>query len=103
MIRITVVTRPDSTTRIIVEGRITKGSSVELAGACFQHLAGGDHVVLDLSSVTFADGDGVTLIRDLIKQGCVLEERSELVRTLVEDRSSQSSKINGAGDERQML
>ena len=103
MIRITVVTRPDSTTRVIVEGRITKGSSVELAGACHEHLAAGSHPVLDLSGVTFADGDGVTLIRDLIKRGCVLKECAELVRTLIEDRSSQAQKTNAAGDERQLL
>jgi RNA polymerase sigma-70 factor (ECF subfamily) len=103
MIRITVVTRPDSKTRVIVEGRITKGCSVELAGACREHLAAGVHLVLDLSGVTFADIDGVTLVRDLIKQGCVLEECSELVRSLVEDRSVQSRKSNGAGDEQLML
>ncbi len=42
-------------------------------------------------------------MRDLVNQGCVLEECSELVRTLVEDHSSQSPKSNCAGDERQLL
>ncbi len=103
MIRITVVTTPDSKTLVIVEGRITKGSSVELASACLEHLAEGDRLALNLSGVTFVDSDGVTLVRDLIKRGCVLEECSELVRTLVEDRSSQSPKPSGAGDERELL
>ncbi len=105
MIRITVVTRPDSKTRVIVEGRITKASSVELAGACLEHLVAGDHLVLDLAGVTFADADGVALVRDLVKKGCTLEECSELVRTLIEDHSSQSPKSNGAGNEneRQLL
>ena len=89
--------------RVIVEGRITKGSSVELAGACLEHLARGDHLVLDLSGVTFADRDGVALVRDLVKRGCMLEECSELVRTLVEDHLSRSPKSNGAGDERELL
>jgi RNA polymerase sigma-70 factor, ECF subfamily len=103
MIRITVVTRPDSKTRVIVEGRITKGSSVELAGACLEHLAGGVRVVLDLSGVTFADSDGVALVRDLVKRGCVLEKCSELVCTLVADHSSELPKSNGASEERQLL
>jgi RNA polymerase sigma-70 factor, ECF subfamily len=99
MIRITIVTRPGAETRVVVEGRITKGSSVELAGACLEHLAQGNHLALDLSGVTFADSDGVALVRDLIKRGCILAECSELVRTLVEDHSSQSPKPNGAGNE----
>jgi len=36
-------------------------------------------------------------VRDLIKRGCTLEECSELVRTLVEDHSPQSSKSNCGG------
>ncbi len=105
MIRITVVPREHSATRVIVEGRIAKAASVELAGICDQHLADGENLELDLSAVTFADSDGVTLVRDLVKKGCVLEECSELVRTLVGDQSGQSPKSNGAGNEneRQML
>ncbi len=103
MIRITVVPREHSAIRVIVEGRINKASSVELAGVCDRHLAGGDNIELDLSAVTFADSEGVTLLRDLIKRGCTLEECSELVRALVENRSSQSPKSHGASDERELL
>jgi RNA polymerase sigma-70 factor (ECF subfamily) len=105
VIRITIVTSPGVRTRVIVEGRITKGSSVELASTCLEHLAGGNHLELDLSDVTFADSDGVTLLRELLKRGCVLGECSELVRTLVGDRSSQSPKSDCAGDqsERELL
>ena len=59
--------------------------------------------MLDLSGVTFADRDGLALVRDLINRGCKLEECSELVRTLVEDRSSQSPESHGASDERELL
>jgi RNA polymerase sigma-70 factor (ECF subfamily) len=99
MIRITVVPRENKATRVIVEGRINKASSVELAGVCDQHLAGGNNIELDLSGVTFADSEGVTLVRDLIKRGCILEECSELARTLVEDHSPQSPKSNYSGNE----
>jgi RNA polymerase sigma-70 factor (ECF subfamily) len=99
MIRISVVNHPDRKTRVIVEGRITKVSSIELAGACQQHLTAGYNLELDLSGVTFADRDGVALVLDLIKRGCILAECSELVRTLVEVHSSQSPKPNVGGDE----
>ena len=99
MIRITVVPREHGATRVIVEGRITKVSSVELAGVCDQHLAVGDHLELDLSAVTFADSDGVTLIRDLVRQGCVLGECAGLVRALVSDDSPQLPRSTAATDE----
>jgi RNA polymerase sigma-70 factor (ECF subfamily) len=99
MIRITVVPLEQSATRVIVEGRINKASSVELAVVCDQHFAGGNSIELDLSAVTFADSEGVTLVRDLIKRGCILEACSELVRTLVQDQSPQSLKSNYAGNE----
>jgi RNA polymerase sigma-70 factor (ECF subfamily) len=99
MIRITIVTSPGVRRRVIVEGSITKGSSVELASACLEHLGQENQLALDLSGVTFADNDGVALVRDLVKRGCVLGECSELVRTLVEDRSSQSPKSDCAGND----
>jgi RNA polymerase sigma-70 factor (ECF subfamily) len=102
MIRITVVNLPDRKIRVIVEGRITEGSSVELAGACLEHLAAGNHLLLDLSGVTFADADGVILVRDLVKRGCVLEECSQLVRALVGNQSSQSLESNGVGNENEL-
>jgi RNA polymerase sigma-70 factor, ECF subfamily len=103
MIRITVVTPPERKTRVIVEGRITSVSSIELADVCQQHLTNGNDLELDLSAVTFADRDGVALVRALISQGCVLEECSELVRALVEDHSTRSADSNYAGHERLLL
>jgi len=103
MIRITVVPREHSATRVIVEGRLTKVSSAELAGVCDQHLAGGDNLELDLSAVTFADSDGVTLVRDLVRRGCVLGECAGLVRALVSDDSPQLPKSIAATDEAQLL
>jgi RNA polymerase sigma-70 factor (ECF subfamily) len=103
MIRITVVPREDGATRVVVEGRITKVSSVELAGVCDQQLAGGDNLELDLSAVTFADSDGVTLIRDLVRQGCVLGECAGLVRALLADDSRQLPRSTAATDEAQLL
>jgi RNA polymerase sigma-70 factor, ECF subfamily len=103
MIRITVVPRDHAATRVIVEGRITTLSSAELAGVCDQHLAGGDNLELDLSAVTFADSDGVTLVRDLLRQGCVLGECAGLVRALVSDDSPQLPRSTAATDEAQLL
>jgi RNA polymerase sigma-70 factor (ECF subfamily) len=103
MIRITVVPGAHSATRIVVEGRITEFSSVELDRLCCERLNAGDHLLLDLSAVAFADSAGVSLVRDLLKRGCALEECSELVRALIADHSPQLSKSNDAGDERQLL
>ena len=105
MIRITVVSNTGSQSRVVVEGRITSDSSVELASACLERLAGGDRLTLDLSSVTFADSDGIALLRELVERGCVLAECSELVRVLVRIRSSQSPKSIGSGkvDEGELL
>jgi RNA polymerase sigma-70 factor, ECF subfamily len=103
MIRVTVATQPDRKIRVIVEGRITRVSSIELADVCQRHLTNGDNLELDLSAVTFVDRDGVALVRSLIGQGCVLEECSQLVRTLVEDHSSRSADSDGAGHESQLL
>ncbi len=103
MIRITVVPREHDATRVIVEGRITKVSSVELAGVCDQHLAGGDNLELDLLAVTFADSDGVTLVRDLVRRGCVLGECAGLVRALLSDDSTQLPRSTAATDEGQLL
>jgi hypothetical protein len=102
MIRITVVRRQDSKIRVVVEGRITKDSSAELAGACLEHLTAGDHLALDLSGVTFADGKGVSLVRDLVERGCMLEECSELVRALVGNQSPQSLESVGAGKQNEL-
>ena len=68
-----------------------------MAGACLEHLAQGNSLVLDLSGVTFADGDGVALVRDLIKRGCILEECSELVRTLCRGSLSAVAKVELRG------
>jgi len=97
----------DSSKNLLAEARRRypglKFSSAELARICREHLNGGCHLMLDLSAVAFADSAGVSLVRDLLKRGCVLQECSELVRTLVADHSPQLSKSNGGVDERQLL
>ena len=73
-----------------------------MAGACLEHLTAGDHLALDLSGVTFADGKGVSLVRDLVERGCMLEECSELVRALVGNQSPQSLESVGAGKQNEL-
>ena len=58
---------------------------------------------LDLSAVTFADNDGVTLVRDLVRQGCALGECAGLVRALVSDDSLQLQRSSAAIEEAQLL
>ena len=53
--------------------------------------------------MTFADSDGVTLIRDLVRRGCVLGECAGLVRALLSDDSPQLPRSTAATDEAQLL
>ena len=53
--------------------------------------------------MTFADSDGVTLIRDLVRRGCVLGECAGSVRALLSDDSPQLPRSTAATDEAQLL
>jgi len=65
-LRITVVDSSDSVVRLRVEGRLTGRSIEELQHACDLHaLADGMPLVLDLADLSFADAEGIGLLRDL--------------------------------------
>jgi anti-anti-sigma regulatory factor len=66
MLRITVVDSSDSGVRLRVEGRLTGPSVEELHQSCELHaLSDGAQLTLDLVDISFADADGVELLRDL--------------------------------------
>ena len=66
MLRVTVVESSDSSVRLRVEGRLTGRSTGELRESCELHaLAEGLRLTLDLGDVSFADGDGIELLKDL--------------------------------------
>ena len=66
MLRITVVESSDSGVRLRVEGRLTSRTIAELQESCELHaLADGLRLTLDLGDVSFADADGIELLRQL--------------------------------------
>ncbi|HET9180293.1 MAG TPA: STAS domain-containing protein [Terriglobia bacterium] len=66
MLRVTVVESSDSGVRLRVEGRLTGHSVTELRESCELHaLADGTKLTLDLGDVSFADGEGIQLLKDL--------------------------------------
>jgi anti-anti-sigma regulatory factor len=67
MLRVTVVDSSDMAVRLRVEGRLTGRSVEELRQSCqLQTLSGGARLTLDLSDVSFADADGIKLLKDLM-------------------------------------
>ena len=65
MLRVTVVESSDSSVRLRVEGRLTGRSIEEMRESCELHLGEGVHLTLDLVDVSFADADGIELLKDL--------------------------------------
>jgi STAS domain len=66
MLRVTVVESSDSSVRLRVEGRLTGRSIEELRESCELHaLVDGMRLILDLADVSFSDGDGIELLKDL--------------------------------------
>jgi hypothetical protein len=66
MLRVTVVESSSSSVRLRVEGRLTGRSIEELRDSCELHsLADGIRLTLDLGDVSFADADGIELLRQL--------------------------------------
>lgn len=84
MLRITRDTNDESVSTLRLEGKLTGPWVTELARSC-DRLARLSGLRLDLSSVTFADGAGVALLRDLLGRGAVLAGCSGLVRELLRE------------------
>jgi ABC-type transporter Mla MlaB component len=69
MLRITLVDATDLAVRLRIEGRLTGRSVEELRQACRLHApVAGTCLTLDLAGVSFADADGVALLRELKRQ-----------------------------------
>ena len=83
MIRITSVSDPASGPTLKVEGKLVGEWLDELVQACDQHLPSYPRLRLDLSAVTFIDGEGVNLLRRLHARGIRLSACSGLVAELL--------------------
>lgn len=69
MLRVTVVESSGSSVRLRVEGRLSGRCIEELRESCEMHvLAEGRRLTLDLADVSFADTDGIELLKDLMSR-----------------------------------
>ena len=83
MLRITHAPGHDSVSTLRLEGKLLGPWVAELARSCSEVSCSPDRVRLDLSSVTFVDGPGVALLRDLLGRGVTLAACSGLVAELL--------------------
>jgi ABC-type transporter Mla MlaB component len=83
MLRITHTQGHDSVWTLRVEGKLLGPWVTELARSCNELPWSPNHLRLDLSAVTFVDGAGVALLRDLLGCGAMLAACSGLVAELL--------------------
>ena len=83
MLRITLTKGHDSVSTLRLEGKLLGPWVPELARSCEEFSCSPDCLRLDLSAVTFVDGPGVALLRDLLGRGAALSACSGLVAELL--------------------
>jgi ABC-type transporter Mla MlaB component len=83
MLRITHINDDDSVSTLRLEGKLLGPWVTEFARSCEELPCSPDRLRLDLSAVTFVDGPGVALLRDLLGRGVTLSAYSGLVAELL--------------------
>ena len=83
MLRITRLEGHDSISTLRLEGKLLGPWVTELARSCNELPCPPNRLRLDLSAVTFVDGPGVALLRDLLARGATLAACSRLVAELL--------------------
>jgi ABC-type transporter Mla MlaB component len=83
MLRITHTQGHDSISTLNLEGKLLGPWVAELARSCDELACSPDCLRLDLSAVTFVDGPGLALLRDLLGRGATLAACSGLVAELL--------------------
>jgi len=83
MLRITHTHGNESIPTLRLEGKLLGPWVAELARSCDELPCSPDRLRLDLSAVTFVDGPGVALLRDLLGRGVTLAACSGLVAELL--------------------
>ena len=83
MLRISQAQGHDSIWTLKLEGKLVGPWVTELARSCNELPCSPGCLRLDLSAVTFVDGAGVALLRDLLGRGATLAACSGLVAELL--------------------
>jgi ABC-type transporter Mla MlaB component len=85
MLRITYTQGHDSVLTLSLEGKLLGPWVTELARSCNELPCSPNRLRLDLSAVTFVDGPGLALLRDLLDRGATLAACSGLVAELLHE------------------
>ena len=83
MLKITHTQGHDSVSTLHLEGKLVGPWVTELVRSCNELPCPPNRLRLDLSAVTFVDGPGVALLRDLLARGATLAACSGLVAELL--------------------
>jgi ABC-type transporter Mla MlaB component len=89
MLRITRMVGNDSVVTLKIEGKLQGPWVDEAQDACARSAAQASRTCLDLSGLNFADGEGVALLRALIRSGVRVVGCSSYIAELL--RSSEGS------------
>jgi anti-anti-sigma regulatory factor len=89
MLRVTVVESSRSAVTLRVEGRVTGSWVDELRRTCDVHTVPGTvQLSLDLADVSFADGAGIVLLKELRSRGVGLIRTNPFMAEQLKDRAS---------------
>ncbi len=88
VLRITEIAQNDSGRTFKLEGKLLGPWVDELRNACTQPLDRAERVGLDLAAVTFVDGAGAALLRDLIRRGIIITRCSAFVAHFLQAEES---------------
>ena len=89
MLRVTVVESSGSAVTLRVEGRVTGASVDELRRTCDAHTVPDPvQLSLDLADVSFADGAGIVLLKELRSRGVGLIRINPFMVEQLKDRAS---------------
>jgi ABC-type transporter Mla MlaB component len=84
MLRITRTVGDDSVNTLKLEGKLQGPWVDEAHGACAVSTAKASRTCLDLSELTFADGEGAALLRELIRSGARVVGCSSYIAELLQ-------------------
>ena len=72
MLRISEIELTEEAATLRLEGRVLKTLVDDVKIACEQHLSKGYRLTLDLADLSFADREGIALLRELTQRGVAL-------------------------------
>jgi len=93
--------RQSNVVHLRLDGKLNGEWVQELADLCDQYDRDGRVIVLDVSGVTFADSEGITLLQEFLKNGIEITNRSLFLDLLV--READESSVGGIPEASQYI